>query len=75
MSRVASFMLGAVLGGLLGSSLVLLLTPASGESLRQQIRSYADNVQREVRQAALARREELQQQLETLRAPRPSKPA
>jgi gas vesicle protein len=75
MSRVASFLFGAVLGGLVGSSLVLLLTPASGESLRQQIRSYTDNIQQEVRHAALARRTELQQQLEALRVPRPSKPA
>lgn len=74
MSRVASFLLGAILGGVIGSSLVLLLTPSSGEAMRQQVRSYADNVEQEVRQAAAAKRIELEQQLEALRAPRPSKP-
>ncbi len=70
MSRVASFLLGAILGGVVGSSLVLLLTPASGESMRQRVRSYAENVELEVRQAAAARRAELEKQLEVLRTPR-----
>ncbi len=70
MSRVASFLLGAILGGVVGSSLVLLLTPASGESMRQRVRSYAENVEQEVRQAAAARRAELEKQLEVLRTPR-----
>jgi gas vesicle protein len=75
MSRIASFFLGAILGGLVGSSLVLLLTPESGENIRQQLRSGAEKVQQEVRQAAAARRADLEKQLEILRAPRPSYPA
>jgi gas vesicle protein len=75
MSRLFSFLFGALLGGLVGSSLVLLLTPESGENLRQRMRANAENIQQEVRQAAAAKRTELEQQLDTLRIPRPSKPA
>lgn len=68
MSRFTNFMIGAVLGGLFGSALALLLTPSSGESLRNQMRETVVEVQEEVRQAALTRRAELEKQLAALRA-------
>jgi gas vesicle protein len=68
MSRFVNFIFGAVLGGLVGSALALLLTPASGESLRNQMRETVVEVQEEVRQAALTRRAELEKQLAALRA-------
>jgi gas vesicle protein len=75
MNLFVRFLVGALLGGLVGSSLALLLTPESGESLRQRIRTDAENLQQEVGQAAAAKRTELEQQLEALRISRPSKPA
>jgi len=68
MSRFINFTIGAFLGALVGSTLALLLTPASGESLRSQMRETAVEVQEEVRQAALTRRAELEKQLAALRA-------
>jgi gas vesicle protein len=68
MSRFYNFMIGAILGGVVGSALALLLTPASGESLRNQMRETVVEVQEEVRQAALTRRAELEKQLAALRA-------
>ena len=68
MSRFTNFIIGAVLGGLAGSMLALLLTPSSGESLRNQMRETVVEVQGEVRQAALTRRAELEKQLAALRA-------
>lgn len=70
MRRILSFLLGAVLGGLVGSTAALLLAPQSGVELRAQIRERLDAFGTEIRQAAAARRIELQQRLDTLRAPR-----
>ncbi len=68
MTRIANFMIGLLLGGMVGSALALLLTPVSGESLRNQMRETVIEVQEEVRQAASARRAELEKQLAALRA-------
>ena len=68
MSRFINFTIGALLGGLVGSGLALLLTPASGESLRSQMRETVVEVQAEVQKAALNRRVELEKQLAALRA-------
>lgn len=70
MKRVLSFFSGALMGALVGSTLALLLTPASGDELRTQIQAQVERIQQEVQQAASSRRIELEQQLETLRAPR-----
>ncbi len=70
MRRFFSFMSGAVLGGLVGSVLALLLTPASGKDMQAQLRGRAQQVQNDVKTAAAARRAELEEQLKALRAPR-----
>ena len=70
MRRFFSVMSGAVLGGLVGSVLALLLTPASGKDMQAQLRGRAQHVQDEVKTAAAARRAELEEQLKALRTPR-----
>lgn len=69
MRRVSMFVLGAVLGGLLGSTVALLLAPTSGNSLRQQVQEYFQQLASEVRSAAATKRLELEQQLSDLRSP------
>ena len=70
MRRVFSFLSGAILGGLIASALVLLLTPSSGSDLRQQLSDLANKTYEEVRQAGEQRRDELQLELQDLRAPK-----
>ncbi|MDX9864081.1 MAG: YtxH domain-containing protein [Anaerolineaceae bacterium] len=70
MRRVINFLSGAVLGGLIASTLVLLLTPSSGSELRQQIADMANKTYEDVRQAGEHRRDELLLELQDLRAPK-----
>ena len=70
MRRVANFLSGAVLGGLIASALVLLFTPSSGVNLRQQISDLANKTYEEVRSAGEHRRDELLLELQELRAPK-----
>ncbi len=74
MSRVSNFLFGAFLGGLVGSTLMLLLAPSSGERLRTQMRDYVANLQDEVKKAAESKRVELETQLAALRSPRSTPP-
>jgi gas vesicle protein len=69
MNRVLSFLVGIVLGSLVGGTIALLLAPESGEQLRAEMRERAVTLQTEVKQAAVARRAELEQQLASLRSP------
>ncbi len=68
MRKVTSLLLGALLGGLVGSSLALLFAPASGEETRKQIDDYFTNLQTEVQSAAEEKRVELEAQLKKLRS-------
>ena len=63
-----SFIIGAVMGALVGVSLALLLAPSSGEELRGQIQDQFLQIHSEVSQAAEQRRAELERQLAELRA-------
>jgi gas vesicle protein len=67
MQKAFNFVLGAVLGGLVGSTLALLLTPVSGGELRMQVDEYTRQVKSEVEQAANTRRAELERELANLR--------
>lgn len=69
MKRMMNFLTGVISGALVGATVALLLTPASGEELRSQIQDRAITLQEEVKEAAAARRAELEEQLETLRVP------
>jgi gas vesicle protein len=70
MRRFFGFLIGVMVGALVGSTVALLLAPQGGEDLRVRIRERGANFLAEVRQAADTRRIELQERLETLRAPR-----
>ncbi len=70
MRGIMRFLSGAMLGAVVGAALALLFAPASGEDLRGDMQERAQQIQIEVRQAAEARRSELEQQLAELRTPR-----
>jgi gas vesicle protein len=71
MRRTFSFLYGAFIGSLIGAAFGLLMAPGSGEDVRKQMKDRAEQIQLEVKNAAAARRAEMEKQLETLRAPRP----
>lgn len=68
MSKSSSWLTGALLGGVLGSALVLLLTPYSGKDVKARVTDYFENVLQEVQQAGAEKRLELETQLEQLRS-------
>ena len=51
MSKMNSWMMGAILGGFLGSALVLLYTPAKGSELKGKLQETVQKIRDEVRQA------------------------
>ena len=70
MKRMFGFLIGIVVGGLVGSTIALLMAPESGENLRSQIRARGEGFFSDVRHAADERKIELRQRLESMRAPR-----
>jgi gas vesicle protein len=70
MRKALSFLSGATLGALVGSTFAILFAPVSGEELRAQMRARAERIQSEVNQAASQRRMELERQLAALRTPK-----
>jgi len=72
MRKMFGFLIGVFVGGLVGSTIALLLAPESGDDLRSQLRERGQNFMGEIRHAADTRRIELKDRLDTLRAPRPS---
>ena len=72
MNRVTRFIAGAMLGGVVAALIVLLLAPSSGRELRGQIAARFVSLKEEIRQAALQRRAELEEELARLRASLPS---
>jgi gas vesicle protein len=70
MRRAFSFFIGSLIGGIFGAAVALLFTPLAGRDLRLQINDRAQGLAANVRNAANTKRIELQERLETLRAPR-----
>ena len=69
MKRAINFIVGFAIGGLMGATITILIAPSSGDDLRAQVQSRINSIQDEVKTAAASRRAELEQQLQTLRAP------
>lgn len=69
MRRMFGFLIGIMVGGLVGSTIALLLAPESGDQLRSEIRVRGENFFSDVRQAADERKIELRQRLEEMRSP------
>ncbi len=72
MKRAFSFLAGAIMGALVGSTVTILLTPASGEELRAKMQEQAQRIQAEIKAASEARRAELEEQLASLRVSKTS---
>jgi gas vesicle protein len=70
MRRTFGFLIGIVVGGLVGSTIALLMAPETGDQLRTELRSRGESFFNEVRHAADERKIELRQRLENLREPR-----
>jgi gas vesicle protein len=70
MKKFLSFMMGVLMGGLVGATVALLLAPFSGETLRGQIRERIGSLQDELVEVASTRRAELERQLANLRQPK-----
>ena len=70
MRRMFGFLIGIVVGGLVGSTIALLMAPESGENLRGQLRDRGQNFFNDVRHAADERKIELRHRLDAMRAPR-----
>lgn len=68
MRKFGNFVFGAMLGGIVGSTLALLFAPASGEKARDEIKSYFTNVKEELNRAADEKRAELEMELHRLRS-------
>jgi gas vesicle protein len=68
MGRFSSFLLGALLGSLVGSAAALLMAPESGQDVRQQLVQFKDDLKRQVDEATLKRRLEMELELARLRS-------
>ena len=75
MRRMLMFAGGLMCGALIGATVVLLLTPASGETVREDAKDRVDGAMSEARKAADRRRRELEAELEAMTNPQPSRPA
>ena len=70
MEKLGRFLLGAIVGGIFAAAIVILITPAPGNQLRQQVTGKVASIREEVKQAAETRRKELETQLDQLQHPK-----
>jgi gas vesicle protein len=70
MRKFFSFLMGTVMGALVGATVALLLAPESGEELRGSIRQRFMALQEELGEVAASRKIELEKQLANLRQPK-----
>ena len=70
MRRMFGFLIGIMVGSLVGGAVALLLAPKSGDRFRNELRARGEGFMADIRRAAETRRIELTDRLETLRATR-----
>lgn len=68
MGRFGNFVVGAFFGSIVGSALALLLAPESGKEIRGQLVQFKDSVQREMNEARMKRRLQMELELARLRS-------
>ncbi len=68
MRKFLAILFGTVLGGIVGSALVLLLTPVPGIEIRKRISGLIGNIRTEISNASKEKRLELETQLAELRS-------
>ncbi len=68
MQRTLSFLAGAITGALVGATLMVMFTPASGETIRSDLRNRVQTLKHQMKDAAELRRAEMEAQLASLRS-------
>ena len=64
MKRFSRFVFGAFIGAFIGSSIVILLAPESGEETRAALSFRINNLSRQISTAVAERKEELLKEIE-----------
>ena len=64
MKRFGRFVFGALIGAFIGSSIVIMLAPESGEKTRAALASRINNLAQQISTAAAARKAELLKEIE-----------
>ncbi len=64
MKGISRFIFGALIGAFIGSSIVILLTPESGEETRAALSSRINNLAKQISTAVAERKVELLKEIE-----------
>ncbi len=64
MKRLSRFVFGALIGAFIGSSIVILLAPESGDETRAALSSRINNLSRQISTAVAERKAELLKEIE-----------
>lgn len=67
MGRFFSFLAGSLVGGILGVAAIVMLTPVTGQDVRDALRKELSTIIDEGKRAAKAKTEEMEKQLADLR--------
>ncbi len=70
MKKLFSFLVGAMMGALVGSTTAILLAPSSGDDLRNDLVQRVENFKSDIIAASDNKRIELETQLANLRSPK-----
>jgi len=72
MGRFFSFLAGSLAGSILGVAAVVMLTPVSGQEVRDALRKELSTIIDEAKRAATAKTAEMEKQLADLRGETPA---
>ncbi len=72
MGKITGFLAGLMSGAIVGAVSALLLAPTSGRELQSRAREQFDTLVDDAKTAAETKRVQLEAQLATLKAPKPS---